>query len=488
MRTPVRLLCSRIAFNLLYLSALTIALPWLFYRRCTTNRYREGIRDKLFGIRKSDLRKPEGNEATALPSRNEDRRNENRRDEDGCDAPRSMQTVWMHGVSVGEIQLLASLYESWHHQDPRLRFVISTTTDSGMALARKLFPDVSVTYFPFDFSWAVRSTLNVIRPDLIVLGELELWPNLTSISHQRHIPIAVVNGRLSEGSYRNYQRLSSLTRSMFSRLSFVGAQTDSYAQRFADCGTGLDRIEVTGSIKFDNVEFDRQHADVDQRRRSVGLTDANTTLVVGSTQNPEERAAIEAFLALRHQFPGLRLIVVPRHPDRFESVFNELKNLDVKLIRRSQLGVAIPVEDWEVLLVDTVGELRWWWGTADLAIVGGSFGTRGGQNMIEPAAFGANLAFGPNTSNFRDVVTLLLENEAAEVIPNLSQMQPWILDQLQRPKPGHVRAQNAIRTVKLQQGATHRTIDSLKKLLIKNQSDPGSKLRSNTDSSPGKAA
>ncbi|MEM8735532.1 MAG: glycosyltransferase N-terminal domain-containing protein, partial [Planctomycetota bacterium] len=273
------------------------------------------------------------------------------------------------------------------------------------------------------------------------------------------------NGRLSDGSFRNYRRLSRFTQPMFSRLSYVGAQTKTYAQRFAQCGTPGNRIETTGSIKFDNVEFERRHESVEQKRSLVSLTGSHTTLVVGSTQSPEERTAVEAFLQLRDQFPELRLIIVPRHPDRFERVFDELQAADVRLIRRSEIGSAIDAEKWEVLLVDTVGELRWWWGVADLAIVGGSFGTRGGQNMIEPAAFGANTAFGPNTSNFRDVVSLLLENDAAEVISDLADMSDWIGNQLKDPHPGRRRAHNAVQIVRPQQGATGKTIASLSALL-----------------------
>ncbi|MEM8736700.1 MAG: glycosyltransferase N-terminal domain-containing protein, partial [Planctomycetota bacterium] len=225
MHTRIRATGLRVSLNLLYLGVLAVALPWLIYRRLTTNRYREGVRSKLFGVKPRDLPplpQPDAAKQTGTKTAGQLEPN---------------KTVWLHGVSVGEVQLLAALHKAWCQQDPSLRFVVSTTTDSGMALARKLFPDASLVYFPFDFTWAIRSTLNAIQPDLIVLGELELWPNLTSISQERGIPLAVINGRLSDGSFRNYRRLSRFTQPMFSRLSYVGAQTKTYAQRFAQCGT-----------------------------------------------------------------------------------------------------------------------------------------------------------------------------------------------------------------------------------------------------------
>ena len=423
--------------NLIYVIVLLFASPWLLYRAVTTGRYREGWSQKLLGRVPQSLiahigRKP---------------------------------VVWLHGVSVGEVQLLKPLLEQLREKNPETCFVVSTTTQSGMDLAKKLFPSESLFYFPFDFTWSVRRVIAKLKPTVIVLGELELWPNLIHAATKREIPIAVVNARLSAGSFRGYQRFGWLTRRMFTKLRLVAAQDDTYAKRFVDCGVPTERVRVTGSTKFDNVTFDRHCAQVEQLRTLLGLDASHVVWIVGSTQSPEEVVAVEAFNSLRNTYPSFRLIVVPRHPDRFEEVFRELQGTGAGPIRRSLLTANVSPKDWRVLLVDTVGELRWWWGLANIAIVGGSFGSRGGQNMIEPAAYGANVAFGPNTSNFKDICEILLEGGGAARIDGLDQILPWINDQLKRPEPGQKRGQNAQELVRQHQGALARTVEALQVII-----------------------
>ncbi len=429
-------------FNLIYLVALLIASPWLLYRSIKRG-FREGWRQKLLGLVPGSLVDPHD----ARP------------------------TVWLHGVSVGEIQLLKPLWDKLRDAHPQTRFVVSTTTQSGMALAQKLFPPEVLFFFPFDFTWAVHRVLNTIKPSAIVLGELELWPNLIQTATQLRIPIAVVNARLSLGSFRGYQRFQWLTQGMFRRLHWVAAQDATYAQRFIDCGVPVDRVQVTGSTKFDNVNFDRKCTQVEQLRTLVGLNESQVVWIVGSTQSPEELTAAIAYMSLREANPNLRLIVVPRHPDRFDAVFHELQATGLSPIRRSLLNGPISADDWQVLLVDTVGELRWWWGLADIAIVGGSFGTRGGQNMLEPAAFGANVAFGPNTSNFRDICEILLDGGGAERLLELEQIQPWMRDQLARPEPGRQRGQKAQELIRAHQGALERTVAGLQAIIERRKPD-----------------
>ena len=298
-----------------------------------------------------------------------------------------------------------------------------------------------------------------------MLVELELWPNLINAAKSCQIPIAVVNARLSEGSFRGYQRFSWLTRAVFAKLRLVAAQDATYAERFVACGSPPERVCVTGSTKFDNVTFDRHCPQVEQLRALVGLDAAHAVWVVGSTQSPEEVAAANAFLALRETQPNLRLIIVPRHPDRFEAVFRELQEVGVEPLRRSSLAGSVSARDWRVLVIDTVGELRWWWGLADVALVGGSFGSRGGQNMIEPAAYGANVAFGPNTANFRDICEILLAGDGATRIDSLEQILPWMRKQLEHPDLGNQRGQRAQEIVKKHQGALARTVVLLQAII-----------------------
>ncbi|MEO8269142.1 MAG: 3-deoxy-D-manno-octulosonic acid transferase [Aureliella sp.] len=427
--------------NLIYLSAVTIALPWLCRRRVKTGRYQAGLEQKLRGLSRLMLASTtaEGDDSAAA----------------------SAPLVWLHGVSVGEVQLLKPLLTRWQTRHPDWRFALSTTTDSGMELARKtLGDDALLFYFPLDFTWSITRTLNSLKPAALVLGELELWPNLIDSCVLQRIPVAVVNGRLSPRSFTRYQKMRWLTQGMFSKLSLVAAQSESNAERFRQCGAERTTV-VTGSIKFDNVSFDRQAPDVARLRQWAGILPKHRVWIMGSTQAGEELPAVRAYQQLCHQFPELKLIVVPRHPDRFEHVAEDIERCGVRMRRRSTALEPLNGDDWDVLLVDSVGELKWWWGLAEIAVVGGSFGARGGQNMLEPAAYGANVAFGPNTSNFRDTVELLLAGDAAVRLESLADLSDWLTHQLLEPQLGQARGERAQAIIASGAGALDRTLDAL---------------------------
>jgi 3-deoxy-D-manno-octulosonic-acid transferase len=382
--------------------------------------------------------------------------------------PPDRSSIWVHGVSLGEVQLLIPLVEKFHAEQTQHQVVLSTSTLTGMQVARKSLPHIPTFYCPWDFTWAIHRAMQRLRPSLIVLGELELWPHLIAIADQRRVPVAIINGRLSDRSLRGYQRFKALLGRTFQRLSLVAAQDAPTAERFCSLGVEAQRVHVAGSLKFDNVNADRQHVEVRRRAALVGLTDQHRVLVVGSTQDPEEMAAVAAVKQLLPKFPELKLIVVPRHPERFDEVHQVLNQSGLRVLRRSEIVTDRTAEDWQVLLVDTVGELKWWWGVAELALVGGSFGDRGGQNMLEPAAYGAKVAFGPHTQNFRIIVRALLEKEAAWELPALDALRDWIDDQLSHPEHGVARAQRAMQWIGSHQGATTRTYALLKQLLETN--------------------
>ncbi len=258
-------------FNGLYAVALIIASPWLIYRSISTGRYRQGWREKLLG------RLPE----SVVSERN------------AADA--NSPVIWLHGVSVGEVQLLKPLVEQLRRRLPLATLVLSTTTETGMELACKIMADVPRFYFPLDFTWSTRNVLQTIQPTMIVLGELELWPNLVNEAHARGIPIMVLNARLSEKSFVGYRRFRWLTEPMFAKLRLVAAQDATYADRFIRCGVPSDRVRITGCTKFDNVQFDNTIEPVLQLRNLVGLNDQHTVWIFGSTQSPEEQRAGRCF-------------------------------------------------------------------------------------------------------------------------------------------------------------------------------------------------
>lgn len=378
-------------FNIVYLIVVIAALPWVLWRRLSGGRPVAAPWQRLMGRVTAPAAAP------------------------GADR------IWMHGVSVGEVQLLASLAaelqrqanESGHSID----LVVSSSTTTGLEVAAKRFGTDRIFSCPLDFTWAVNRVLNEIRPALLVLGELELWPNLLAAAERHGIPVVIANARMSERSFRGYTRIGPLVRRMLGRVTTVSARATEDAERFM--ALGARDVRVTGSMKFDGVRGDRDAPEVQQLRELAGIRSSDVIFLAGSTQAPEEQLAGEAFLALRGDHPSLRLVIVPRHVERTADIAATLDRLGLHWQARSRLETDGPDSNAPVLLVDTTGELAWWWGTATVAFVGGSLdGTRGGQNMIEPAAYGAAVSFGPHTRNFRNEVARLLQADAAVVVEN----------------------------------------------------------------------
>ncbi len=414
--------------NLIYLALVAAAAPVLLFRTVVRGKYRRGWREKLWG-------------AVSLPA---------------DDRP----SIWFHAVSVGEVLQLQPVLELLGQQRPGHRFVISTTTTTGHDVARQRYPQHTVIYCPLDFSWAVGRALTRIAPVALVLVELELWPNLVFAAARRNIPILLINGRISAHSYAGYMRIRRFMRAVLQRIALLAVQNDAYASRLIDLGAAPARVATTGSIKFDGLRSDRGNAKTAELRQALGLGPGDRVFVAGSTQAPEERYAIETWLALREKHPGLRLILVPRHRERFEEVARLVsEEFQLPLLRRSRPDVAPPPGKTPVLLLDTLGELSACWGLADVAFVGGSLTRRGGQNMMEPAGYGAAVMFGPNTHNFRDVVDLLIQDNAAVITADaadLTAKTDWFLS---NPHVAAAFGDRARSVVLAQRGATQRTVD-----------------------------
>jgi 3-deoxy-D-manno-octulosonic-acid transferase len=306
--------------------------------------------------------------------------------------------------------------------------------------------------------------MRAIRPDLLVLAELELWPNLVRAARLQRARIAVVNARLSEKSFRGYRRVRWLTRRTLAHIDLVAAQNEEYADRFRQLGAPESVVEVTGSIKFDGAKTDRANPDTLRLARLAGIHEGDVVFLAGSTQEPEESLALDTFLALAPAHPNLRLVVVPRHPERFDDVADMLNRRGVRWQRRSRLEADRADPGVRILLVDVVGELGAWWGTAHIAFVGGSLGQRGGQNMIEPAGYGAAVSFGPNTWNFRDVVALFASRRAAQVVHGGPDLTAFVGRCLADPAYAQALGHAARDLVLSQQGAADRTLALLDSL------------------------
>lgn len=419
--------------DIVYFITIVCASPWIVWRSVRFGRYRGGWGQRFFG-----------------PKTN---------------IPEGQPVVWLHAVSVGEVQVLRTLVEQFEKHRPDVRLAISITTDSGMDLGRKLFAKHLVFFTPIDFSWVMRNTFRVLHPNLIILAELEVWPNWVSQAQELGCPVAIVNGRLSENSLRGYLRLGSLVRTTFAKITWVGAQSDAYAERFRTIGVEPERVTVTGNTKFDGASGDKNQHEVQTLRQSLQLMPENVVWVAGSTQAPEEELVLRVFCTLAKTHPRLKLILVPRHPERFEEVAKQMESTGFSWIRRSQMRKNEAIGDWKIFLGDSVGELRWWWGLADIGFVGGSFGDRGGQNMIEPCAYGVATCFGPNTKNFADIVKLLLDDRACHQLQTQEELLPWVKSLIEDATVRQQLGLNARQTCLKHKGAIDRTWIEIQRLL-----------------------
>jgi 3-deoxy-D-manno-octulosonic-acid transferase len=383
--------------NVIYVLALVLASPWLICSAVRKGKYRDGWRAKLLG----DIPVSVGR-------------------------PISGMRLWFHAVSVGEVNLIATLLREIRLKHPHWECFVSTTTAAGFALARKKYSELSVFYAPLDFSWAVRRAMRRIRPTMLVLVELELWPNLIRAAKENGAKIAIVNGRLGDKSFRGYRRLRFLVSRVLRQVDLIAAQNDVYAGRFLALGSPAERVHITGSLKFDGATTDRNTVATTSLRRLAGFTDGDLIFLAGSTQAPEEALALDTFLSVKEEYPQLKLVIVPRHPHRFDEVATILERSGQAYQRRTHLAINPDSRSPRILLVDTVGELAAWWGTATIGFVGGSLGSRGGQNMIEPAAYGVATCFGPNTRNFRDIVQMLLAQDAAVVVKDGEELTRFV--------------------------------------------------------------
>lgn len=422
--------------DLIYLILLIGAAPWLVYRSWATGRYRDGWAEKVLG---------------RAPLRIGDR-----------------PCVWFHAVSVGEVLLLRPLVASLAKRRPGWDIVISTTTTSGLGVARRTFPELVIFYAPLDFSWAVRRAVARVRPSVLALVELELWPNLVAAAKRSGARVAIVNGRLSLRSHRGYRKLRRPLSATFSRIDRVAAQSQEYADRFVDLGVPGPRVKVTGSVKYDGLESNRDNPRTLQLRRELGLSSSDLIFVAGSTMEGEEPIAWRAYRQARQRHPRLRLILVPRHPERCERLAGWLTSQGEAVYRRSQgpIGIGAHPERPPVILIDTVGELSAIWGLADVAFVGGSLlPGRGGQNMMEPAAYGASVLFGPYTANFREAVEGLLARDAARRVAGEDELTRALIDDLDDPDAACQRGASARSFVLAQNGASLRTLAELESLV-----------------------
>jgi len=410
-----------------------VSLPYWLFQMARHGKYRKGLAERLGRV----------------PSR--------------LQLPEEEPAIWIHAVSVGEVLAVAGLVEELRRRFPQHRVFISTTTDTGQALARQRFGEDKVFYFPMDFAFAIRPYLRALRPQLVVIAETEFWPNFLRLAHAGGARVAVVNARISDRSWPGYRRFSKLLPRLLANVDLFLAQTPEDAARLQDIGAKPERIRVSGNLKFD-IPAAAPIAIVESLRKSIAASAAGPVLACGSTMDGEESLLLKAFENVLVQHPRAVMILAPRRPERFAAVAALLQQMSISFFNRSEWnGESL---SGKVLLLDTIGELSALYALADVAFVGGSLVAHGGHNIIEPAQHGVAILVGNHTENFRDMVSLFQSRNALRIV-GPAELPLVLLELLANDAERIALGQRAAETMRSQIGATARTADALEELLAR---------------------
>lgn len=430
-----------IIFDAVYATALTFGSPYFFLKFITSERYRSGLAQRLGWI---DARE------------------------------RARPCVWIHCASVGEIFTVKALVKSIEKEFNNLDIVVSTNTNTGLSVAKQYFDGKKIFYFPLDLSWVVDKALNAIQPSCVILIELEIWPNFLIAAARRHIPVVLLNTRISEKSLKWYRVLCKISKEFFRSLArkedVFCARTKTDATRLLNLGISDTQIFITGNMKFDNIITDVAE---DTKKRLLDLFEIDRddkVVVCGSTHEGEEGIILNIFKHMSAKIKKLRLILVPRHIERANDVIKLIESVGLRYVRKTWLDKGNKIgkhKEETVVLVDTVGELLATYSIADCVFVGKSLVPQGGQNMMEPAGLAKPVIVGPHTFNFYEEVQILRDADAIEIVQNESALLNKMMYFLEHPDEAREMGKRAQSVVMKQRGATDRNLKVLKKILLK---------------------
>ncbi len=427
--------------NILYLFVLLLFGPFILYRVVFQNRYRRGWGNRLGFV-------PQG--LTGKP------------------------VIWIHAVSMGEINAIGTLVKEITEKLGDYEIVISSTTDTGYDRAVALYGgEHRVFFYPYDFTWAVKRAFNRLKPKLCILMELEVWHNFTAIAEGRNIPVMVANGRISSGKgFPRYKKIAGLVRPMFGKLSMALVQDEAYAERFRYLGVPDDRVKVVGSLKYDTAEVMNKVAGADELAERVKIGSEALVWVAGSTGPGEEEMVLGAYgEVLDVVGDGVRLVIVPRKPERFDEVADLIVSKGYKLLRYSELkdcegeNKAVEIEGNCVILGDTMGDLRKFYSLASVIFVGRSLVPMGGSDMIEAVGLGRPVVVGPFTQNFEEPMRLLLADDAIEEVLDEDGLAKVTCKYLQNKEIADAISERGQKVIIGQKGATGRTVEEVEKEL-----------------------
>ena len=373
--------------------------------------------------------------------------------------------IWVHAVSVGESIAAAPMIRALLQRYPTLPITVTCMTPTGSERIHALFanePRIQHCYLPYDLPCAAARFLDRVQPKLAVIMETELWPNHIHQCAKRGIPVALANGRLSERSARGYARFSKLTAPMLAEMSFFAVQTEAEAQRFRNLGARPETVEVTGSIKFD-LTIDPQLLQRAAELRGQWQALERPVWIAASTHEGEDEVVLDAHRRLLANYPNALLILVPRHPERFNSVFELCQREGFATVRRST-GANVDAQT-SVLLGDTMGELLFLYALADSAFVGGSLVANGGHNLLEPAALAKPVLSGPHLFNFLDIAAQLREAGALAEVDDAEGLAVEVQRLFELPRDAQRMAEAGLAVMRRNQGALQRLLDGLGRLI-----------------------
>jgi 3-deoxy-D-manno-octulosonic-acid transferase len=416
-----------IVYNLTLVLATILLSPYILFKLATVPKYRGGISQKLGRVRKGVLKVLGGT-----------------------------RPIWVHAVSVGEVMAAHPLIRELKKKYPGRKLILSTVTVTGNFTAKQRVPEAdAVFYFPFDYPWIVRRVIQKINPVIVLIAETELWPNFFRELQRQGIPSALINGRISPRSYGNYLRFKRFFAEVFKCVTLFCMQSDEDAARIREIGAAPDRVMVTGNLKFDQKISTAQ-------KRPVAIEDGRRVITVGSTHRGEEAILLEIYSRLRKKYPDLVLIIAPRHPERFDEVCGLITSAGYECQRRTRLKGLVR----DVVLLDTIGELRAFYSVCDIAFVGGSLVKVGGHNLLEPAAMKKPVIFSRYMFNFKDISEALIRAGGGFMVKDKEELYIKLDNLLSDKQLSTAMGEKAFKVISANSGATVRTIDAVHRLII----------------------
>ena len=376
------------------------------------------------------------------------------------------EAIWVHAVSVGEVMAARSLCEMLLEKYPAKKLIISTITRTGNNVAKRFFKDkATVIYLPLDISFIIGRIIKSIRPKIFIIVETEIWPNLITALHKYDVPVVLVNGRISPGSFRNYIKARPFIRPILDKITLFCMQNKEYKARIEEMGAPKDKVVVTGSMKFDTT-LNTAMLNRDAMRSDMNISADEEVLIAASTHWPEEAMILRAYKELLKGHENLRLIIAPRHIERADKISALARRLSFTPVKTSNIARGSKCKcGRDVLILDTMGRLNQLFSIATIVFMGGSLMPKGGQNILEPAIFSKPIIFGPHMFNFKDIADTFLKSNAACMVKDESALFETINTLLDDPARREGLGRQAIELINKNKGVTSRNLELVSKYL-----------------------